>query len=58
MKKIYIQPQTNVELAQCEMLVATSKFEIDKGNSQSVSFTDEEYNDEFTVKEYSFGDDF
>ena len=58
MKKIYIQPQTNVELAQCEMLVATSKFEIDNDNSQSVSFTDEEYNDEFTVKEYSFGDDF
>ena len=58
MKKIYIQPQTNVELAQCEMLVATGKFEIDNSGSQSVSFTDDEYDDEFTVKEYSFGDDF
>ena len=58
MKKIYIQPQTIVELAQCEMLVATSKFEIDNSGSQSVSFTDDEYDDEFTVKEYSFGDDF
>ena len=59
MKKIYIQPQTNVELAQCEMLVAASKFDLDNGNSQSVSFSDDEpYDDEFTVKEYSFGDDF
>ena len=58
MKKTYIQPQTIVELAQCEMLIAASLLNIDKGDSQSVTVTDDEYDGEFSVKEYSFGDDF
>ena len=58
MKKVYIQPQTIVELAQCEMLIAASKLNIDNGDSQSITVTDDEYEGEFSVKEYSFGDDF
>ena len=57
MKQIYIQPQTKVEHAQCEMLLAASLLDQNKGN-QSVTPTDDEYNGEFAVKEYSFGDDF
>ena len=58
MKKIYIQPQTIVEFAQCEMLIAASMLDINKGDSQSITVTDDDYDGEFTVKEYSFGDDF
>jgi len=58
MKKSYITPQTIVELAQCEMLIAASQLDINNGDSQSITITDEEYNDEFSVKEYAFGDDF
>ena len=58
MKKIYIQPQTIVELAQCEMLIAASMLDINNGDSQSITVTDDEYEGEFSVKEYSFGDDF
>ena len=58
MKKIYIQPQTIVELAQCEMLIAASVLDINSGDSQSITVTDDEYEGEFSVKEYSFGDDF
>jgi hypothetical protein len=58
MKKTYIQPQTIVELAQCEMLIAESMLNINNGDSQSITVTDEEYDGEFSAKEYSFGDDF
>ena len=58
MKKTYIQPQTLVEMAECEMLVAGSHLEINGGDSQSVSLTEEEYDGEFSAKEYSFDDDF
>ena len=58
MKKTYIQPQTIVELAQCEMLIAASMLDINSGDSQSITVTDEEYDGEFSAKEYSFGDDF
>ena len=57
MKQIYIQPQTKVEHAQCEMLLAASLLDQSIGN-QSITPTDDEYNGEFSVKEYSFGDDF
>ena len=57
MKQIYIQPQTKVEPAECVMMLAASKFDYNSG-SQSITPTDEEYNGEFAVKEYSFGDDF
>ncbi len=57
MKKTYITPQTIVELAQCEMLIAASQLNI-SNDSQGVTPSDEEYNGEFSVKEYSFGDDF
>ncbi|MBR3858097.1 MAG: hypothetical protein IKM68_08990 [Bacteroidaceae bacterium] len=57
MKKTYITPQTTVELAQCEMLIAASQLNI-SNDSQGVTPSDDEYNGEFSVKEYSFGDDF
>jgi len=58
MKKIYIQPQTIVELADCEMLIAASMQLHNDKDDQSITVTDEEYNEEFSVKEYNFGDDF
>ena len=57
MKKIYIQPKTLVDLAECEMLIAASMLNPNSG-SQSITPSDDEYNGEFSVKEYSFGDDF
>ena len=57
MKKTYIMPQTMVELAQCEMLIAASQLDFNS-DSQSITLTNDEHNDEFSVKEYSFGDDF
>ena len=57
MKKIYIQPQTKVELAQCEVMLAASAFNINN-DSQSITPLDDEYDDEFAVREYSFDDDF
>ena len=57
MKKTYIQPLTEVKRAQCEMLLAASMFDSSK-DEQSIEFTNEEYNESFTVKEYNFGDDF
>ena len=56
-KKTYITPQTLIEVAECEMLIAASKFDI-SSDTQSITPTDDEYNDEFSAKEYSFGDDF
>ena len=58
MKKIYIQPLTQVEQAQCEMLIAASIQLHENKDSQSIMLSDDEYNEEFSVKEYSFGDDF
>lgn len=46
-----------VEQAQCEMLIAASLFNKDLTN-QSIQLTDDDYNGTFTVKEYTFGDDF
>ncbi len=56
-KKTYITPQTLIEVAECEMLIAASMFDI-SSDTQSITPTDDEYNDEFSAKEYSFGDDF
>ncbi len=56
-KKTYITPQTLIEVAECEMLIAASKFDI-SSDTQSITPTDDEYDDEFSAKEYSFGDDF
>jgi hypothetical protein len=56
MKQLYIQPQTKTELAQCVMVLATSMLDNNTG-SQSITPVDDEYNGEFAVKEYSFGDD-
>lgn len=55
--KIYSRPQTKVELAQGETMLAASKFDSNKG-AQSIKPSDTEYNGEFGVKGYSFGDDF
>lgn len=57
MKKTYIQPQTMVELAECEALIAASLLTTDS-DSQSIQLTNDEYDGEFSAKEYSFGDDF
>lgn len=57
MKKTYILPQTKVELAECEVMLAASSFDVSSG-SQSITPIDDEYNGEFAIKEYSFGDDF
>lgn len=46
-----------VELAQCEMLIAASTFDINT-DSPSITVKDDEYDGEFNVKEYAFGDDF
>ncbi len=56
-KKTYITPQTLIEVAECEMLIAASMFDI-SSDTQSITPTDDEYNEEFSAKEYSFGDDF
>ena len=57
MKKTYIQPQVMADSAECEVMLAASLFN-NTSDSQSITPTDEEYNGEFAVKEYSFGDDF
>ncbi len=57
MEKTSIQPQTKVEYAECEMLLAASKLDV-TSDEQSITLTDDEYNGEFSVKEYHFGDDF
>lgn len=57
MKRTYIQPLTKVELAECEMLLAASKFDAGLGE-QSVTPSGDEYNGEYSAKSYSFGDDF
>lgn len=46
-----------IELAQCEMLIAASQLDVNN-DSQGITLTDDEYNGEFSVKEYNFGDDF
>lgn len=58
MKQTYFQPQTKVELAECEIIMlATSTFDNIK-DSQTITPSNDEYNGEFAVKEYTFGDDF
>lgn len=57
MKKSYLKPQTLVEVAECEMLVAVSILD-PSSSTPSVELTNEEYNGEFSTKEYQFGDDF
>ena len=57
MKKSYLKPQTLVEVAECEMLIAASILD-PNSTTPSVELTAEEYSGEFSTKEYSFGDDF
>ena len=57
MKKIYFQPKTIINLAQCEMLLAASLLDADAGTQSVTPSGDEPYNGEFSVKEYHFGDD-
>lgn len=50
MKKTYITPQTTVEVLECKMtILAASKFDINK-DTQEITPTDEEYDDEFCAK--------
>ena len=46
-----------VELAECEVMLAASILD-STSDSQSIIPSDDDYNGEFAVKEYSFGDDF
>ena len=50
MKKTYIIPQTMVEVTVTEQVLATSILNKDSDN-QEITLTDEEYDDEFNVKE-------
>lgn len=56
--KQYIQPQTIIEFAQSETMLAASKFDSNNTGNQNVIPSNEEYNGEFSVKGYTFGDDF
>ena len=51
MKKTYIQPQTKVEFAQCEMMLAASILD-NTSDSQSITPSNEDYDGEFSVKEF------
>jgi len=52
MKKTYITPQTTVEVLENETMLAASKFVLSDSNTQSITTTDEEYEDEFCTKGY------
>ena len=56
MKRIYIKPQTKVEQAQCEMLLAASLFDTNL-TDQGIQLTVDEYNGTFTAKEFLWDDD-
>ncbi|MBO7069242.1 MAG: hypothetical protein J6W52_11315 [Bacteroidaceae bacterium] len=56
MKKTYFQPKTIIEFALCETMLAASLFDANS-DTQNITPSNEEYNGEFAVKEYSFGDD-
>ena len=45
-----------IELVQCEMLLAASLLDVNN-DSQGITLTDDEYDGEFSVKEYALGDD-
>ncbi|MBR4643867.1 MAG: hypothetical protein IKO73_01730 [Bacteroidaceae bacterium] len=55
MKKSYIKPQVMVDFAQCAMLVAASLLDVDS-DSQSITPSNDEFDGEFSSKEYSFDD--
>lgn len=57
MEKSYIKPQTMVETAECEALIAASLLD-PNSDTQGIRFTDDDYDGAFSVKEYTFGDDF
>ena len=56
MKKTYIIPQITVEVLESEKMLAASMFDINNESTQSITPTDEEYDEEFCVKGYSFGE--
>ena len=57
MKRIYIQPQTKIEFAHADSMLAASQLDINLGD-QSITTKDDDYNGEFAVQGYTFGDDF
>ncbi|MBQ6191531.1 MAG: hypothetical protein IJK51_04445 [Bacteroidaceae bacterium] len=60
MKKAYITPQETVVHIQCTKLVAASASDRfnQNLNEQDIFFTDDEFDGEFSVKEFSFDDSF
>ena len=53
MKQIYIQPQTKVDFAECEEMLAGSTLDINS-DSQNITPSNDDYDGEFSAKEYSF----
>lgn len=51
----YIQPQIKVEFAQCETILAASRFN-QALDDQSITPGDDEYNGEFAAKEFLWDD--
>ena len=45
-----------VEVLENEKMLAASMFDINNESTQSITPTDEEYDEEFCVKGYSFGE--
>lgn len=53
MKKIYFQPQTKVESAECVVMLAGSLLD-NTSDSQNITPSDDEFNGEFYSKQYEF----
>ncbi len=53
MKKTYIAPLMEVENLEAEQMMAASKL-VQGQSSQSITFTEDEYNSEFSAKEFAW----
>jgi len=52
MKKAYIIPQTTVDVAEAEQMLAVSMLNPNK-DAQTITIYEDEYDGEFSAKEYS-----
>ena len=53
MKKNYMRPQSSAVSIQCRMMLTESRFD-NNADEQYITPDDEEYNDGFTVKGYTW----
>jgi hypothetical protein len=53
MKKTYITPLMEVENLEAEQIMAASRFDVSQ-SSQSITLTEEEYEGEFSAKEFDW----